>query len=591
MRKIRGIPAGIFWAFKILWKNGRTYYFCAFLIAFLNIPNTFAGVLFPKYLLDSLTDGNSGTALAVILLFAVWEFLYGCLNDRMSKQKGICLEESRLAMKLQLMDKFASLRYEQLEDPGKQRQYEFSLKCIDEGDVGQYVDSVFSMISSCVVIGGIFYILRGLPLWVLAVMSAVIVTNAVVHIIGSKYTYDEMQEETPTERTLYYLRGRLMHKEYGKEIRSFRMAPYIVAKTRRAIDAFFRLCQRYDHKHNRILWWVHVVEEVQEFSLYAYHAGLFYYGKITAGSFVSNVSALFQFGNALNSIFTAVIGMAERAVYLQDYRDFLLLPSDYRGRGHVEEQKEHVIEFQDVSFRYPGQECCALEHIHVTIHTGERISIVGANGAGKTTFIKLLLGLYRPCGGKILLNGKDIEELDAEEYIKLFASVMQDYQLYSFRIIDNLLFHENETEEERSRAGAVLDEMGMKETLDGLAEGMDSFLTQRYSEKGIELSGGENQKLAISRALYRDAPVILLDEPTSALSPQSEYHIYQQFDRITAGKTVLYVSHRLASCLLCDRILVFDRGKIVEDGSHAGLMKDNGLYAEMFRSQSSLYGI
>ena len=201
------------------------------------------------------------------------------------------------------------------------------------------------------------------------------------------------------------------------------------------------------------------------------------------------------------------------------------------------------------------------------------------------------MGLYKPTEGKILLNGEDIENLNSNEYIRLFSSVMQDYQLYPFRIMDNILFKEDTTTEEKERVMEIFDMIGLRDTFDKLSDGINSYLTQCYSDTGIELSGGESQKLVIARAMYKNAPIMILDEPTSALSPQSEYDIYCKFNQIAGNKTTICISHRLSSCVLCDRILVFDNGKIVEDGSHVQLMKKKGIYEQMFQSQASLYGV
>lgn len=588
---MKNIFDGLFFVFRLLWKDKKVFYFYSLFGTLLEIINSFILVLFPKYLMDNLMSRKSRMVLIIVMLFCLWQFLFSVLKSLIEKEKSICAEENRLTMKVRLQNKLFSLRHEQLEDPEILKQYEFALKCMEKGEAEACIQGIFSIISSVIVISGVFYILRELPLWVWLIIVLVVITNIVGHIIGAKNTYAEMQEETPTERKLYYLRGRLMNKEYGKEIRSFQICDFILRKTERAIEDFFELNRRYNRKYNRTLWWIQVMEGIQTFVLYFYNVLLLSAQRITVGVFMMNISALLQFSNSLNLIFTQLIHIAEQSIYLRDYRAFLLMPSHYCGHDSVIPKDKYTIEFQDVSFRYPGQEQYALEHVSVIIRPDEKISIVGANGAGKTTFVKLLLGLYRPDSGKILLNGADIERLEREEYIRLFAAVMQDYQLYSFRIIDNLVFKEKETKEERDWASEVLVKMGLKETVDKLPCGMDSYLTQRYNDKGIELSGGEYQKLAIARALYRNTPIILLDEPTSALSPQSEYHIYRSFSKITAKKTVLYISHRLASCLLCDRVLVFDKGRIIEEGSHAELMEKDGVYAQMFQSQASLYGI
>lgn len=527
--------------------------------------------------------------LITVVIFGVWQLFFTIVQGLFYKKQAMCSGRNKILLKTLLIDKLATLRHEQLENPEMLKKYEFAQKCVDRGNVEAYVQSIFSIVSAAFVISGVVYILKGLPFWVLLLIIVVIVVNSISLVISSKYSYQEMAEETPVERELYYLRGRLMNKEYGKEIRAFRLSDFILKKTRRAIEGFFSINQRYNLKNNRVLWWVHLINGIQTFAFYAYNTLLFFRSVITIGMFTMNISALFQFSSSLHTIFSQLIAISEQSVYLKDYHEFLLTPASYQGTEGIPQQKDYTIEFVDVSFAYPGQEKYVLQNVYAKIVPGEKISIVGMNGAGKTTFIKLLMGLYRPTKGTIFLNGVNIERLDLQQYLGLFSAVFQDYQLYSFTIMDNILFSEKPSKEERSRAEECINNIGLGTTVQKLPKGMYSYLTQRYSENGAELSGGENQKLAISRALYRDVPFIILDEPTSALSPQSEYDIYQHFSQLTKNKTVFYISHRLSSCTLCDRIIVFDQGCVVEEGSHTQLLEKRGLYAQMFEKQSSFY--
>lgn len=585
------ISMGIRFSFTRMWKDNKLFYFYSIFVMVLETMNSFVMILFPKFLIDGLSDKRGNFILISVVIFVLWQYLYSVLSSWFNKKKEMCSEEYKFTLKTMLMDKLTTLRYEQMEDSERLKQYDYAKKCIDKGNIESYIQSVLSILSSVIVIGGVFFVLRGLPFWVWLIIIFVIITNIIVHIIGAKYDYSEMQEETATERRLYYFRGWLMRKEYGKEIRSYQLSDFIIGRTIQIIEDFFNLCRHYNRKHNRIFWYADFAEGIQTFVLYFYNVRLLFYNMITVGNFMMNVSALFQFSNALNTISTQVIKMAEESIYLQDYIDFLMIPSGYKGQCSVDIKDNYTIEFRNVSFRYSGQAKNIMENMNVTIHSGEKIAIVGANGAGKSTFIKLLLGLYKPTEGKILLNGEDIENLNSKEYIRLFSSVMQDYQLYPFKIIDNILFKEDTTTEEKERVMEIFDMIGLRNTFDKLSNGINSYLTQCYSDTGIELSGGESQKLVIARAMYKNAPIMILDEPTSALSPQSEYDIYCKFNQIAGNKTTICISHRLSSCVLCDRILVFDNGKIVEDGSHIQLMKKKGIYEQMFQSQASLYGV
>ena len=220
--------------------------------------------------------------------------------------------------------------------------------------------------------------------------------------------------------------------------------------------------------------------------------------------------------------------------------------------------------------------------------SGEHLSVVGLNGAGKTTFVKLLCRLYDPTDGEILLDGVNIKEYDYSEYMNIFSPVFQDFRLFAFSIKENIVL--GNLNDDKDKVDGIIDQVGLKDKVDSLEKGSDTMLFKSFDENGIEPSGGEQQKMAIARALYKKAPVVILDEPTAALDPVAEYDIYRNFDTLVGGKTAIYISHRLSSCKFCDRIAVFSEGKIKEYGTHEELVKiDGGVYSEMFRAQARYY--
>ena len=248
----------------------------------------------------------------------------------------------------------------------------------------------------------------------------------------------------------------------------------------------------------------------------------------------------------------------------------------------------YVIEFKDVSYKYLKAEKYALRHLNLKINAGERLAVVGLNGAGKTTMIKLLLRLYDPTEGVITLNGVDIKKYDREEYYKLFAPVFQDVETFAFPIAENVSMKTG-ADTDKDRVVKALDEAGLKEKIEGLKKGIDTYITNIVEDDGIDLSGGEKQKLALARALYKDADVVVLDEPTSALDAIAEQQLYERFDRMIGKKSAVYISHRLASTRFCDNIAMFKDGEMIEYGSFDELMSKNGEYANMFNIQAKYY--
>lgn len=245
------------------------------------------------------------------------------------------------------------------------------------------------------------------------------------------------------------------------------------------------------------------------------------------------------------------------------------------------------MEFRDVSFRYPGSELYALRHVNLRFKVGSRMAVVGENGSGKTTFIKLLCRLYDPTEGEILLNGIDIRKYRYEEYMQLFSVVFQDFQLLSQPLGNNV---SGSLHYDRQRASKALEDAGFGERLATLPQGLDTMLYKEFGENGVEVSGGEAQKIAIARALYKDAPFIILDEPTAALDPIAEAEIYSKFNDIVTDKTAIYISHRLSSCKFCDEILVFHQGAVIQQGTHEDLLaKEGEKYHQLWHAQAQYY--
>ena len=301
---------------------------------------------------------------------------------------------------------------------------------------------------------------------------------------------------------------------------------------------------------------------------------------------VAAASVLYQSLFALTSGLQRVTNSCN---YAHRYLEYLEYPAALEKGSRSVAPGEHTIEFADVSFRYPRAENFVLRHINLTIKSGEHLSIVGLNGAGKTTLVKLLCRLYDVTEGEILIDGVNIKEYSEEEYRRLFAVVFQDFELFAFSLKENVALAESESAD-MERITEILKLTGLSEDVEKLPEGMDTMIFKSYDEHGTELSGGQQQKTAIARALYRDAPIVILDEPTAALDPIAEYEIYRQFETLVGGKTAIYISHRLSSCRFCDRIAVFADDTIKEYGTHDELVGvEGGIYAEMFHEQAKYY--
>ncbi len=314
-------------------------------------------------------------------------------------------------------------------------------------------------------------------------------------------------------------------------------------------------------------------------------AGAFGIGSVT--QYVGAVSAL---SRNISLVIETVGTLRSNVPFLRTAFEFLDIPNAmYQGSLTTEKRadRKYTVEFRDVSFCYPGSERYALRHVNMKFRIGSRIAVVGENGSGKTTFIKLLCRLYDPSEGEILLNGIDIRKYDYDDYRKLFSVVFQDFQLLSQPLGSNVA---GAAVYDRERAEKALVDAGFGERLASWPKGLDTMLYQEFGEDGVNVSGGEAQKIAIARALYRDAPFIILDEPTAALDPVAEAEIYSRFNEIVTDRTAVYISHRLSSCRFCDEILVFDHGSVIQQGSHSQLLaKEQGKYAQLWNVQAQYY--
>lgn len=308
------------------------------------------------------------------------------------------------------------------------------------------------------------------------------------------------------------------------------------------------------------------------------------------GNVVQYVGAISQFSDSVRKFASVVTCLLQNASYLEVTYSFLDIPNNkYMGTIPVEKRTDHEfeIEFRNVSFRYPGSEVYALKNLDFRFKLGTKLAVVGMNGSGKTTMIKLLCRLYDPTEGEILLNGINIQKYDYDEYMSLFSVVFQDFQLFSFTLGENVASQRNY---DRDKAVQCLHQAGFAERLHELPQGLDTYLNQDFDKSGVTMSGGEGQKIALARALYKDAPFVILDEPTAALDPLAEYEIYTRFNDMVGDKTAVYISHRLSSCRFCDEIAVFHQGELVQYGTHGQLLSDlDGKYYELWNAQAQYY--
>ena len=376
----------------------------------------------------------------------------------------------------------------------------------------------------------------------------------------------------------------------GKDVRLYRQDKLIMKIKNYAFDLHkkaFRTMESKRYKINMPLTFTGILLEAIIYVFVCVYALL---GTFGIGSIVKYVGFVETITGCITSYFAVFADIKYNTPFVEDYLAYFDIPQKmYQGSLTVEKRddNEYYVEFKDVSFKYPGSETYALRRVNMKFKVGEKLAVVGMNGSGKTTFIKLMCRLYDPTEGEILLNGVNIKKYDYDEYLAVFSVVFQDFKLFSFSLGENVA---SGADYDVDKVMAALHQSGFGERLATMPEGIKTTLYKDFDENGIEVSGGEAQKIALARALYKDSPFIILDEPTAALDPIAEYEIYSKFNEIVGDKTAIYISHRLSSCRFCDKIAVFDNGQIVQRGSHDELVADeSGKYYELWHAQAQYY--
>ena len=430
--------------------------------------------------------------------------------------------------------------------------------------------------------------------WLLLVLALAVPSMIAPMLIGkAQACYQSASEDATFSNRLFNAFG-FMGNEAG---RALDMRIY----NQQTLARHYMQLNRTHLSHNafaRVIRWPVSPMQATATSLSAVLTGVVYVyvclkalaGAFGVGMVTQYVVAVTTLTGNIKELLSLLANIRNNAPFLQKIFEFLDIPNAmYQGSLTTEKRadRQYDVEFKDVSFQYPGSDNWALRHVSVKFKVGSRLAVVGENGSGKTTFIKLLCRLYDPQEGQILLNGIDIRKYNYRDYMNVFSVVFQDFQLLSQPLGANVA---GSASYDRARVLQSLTDAGFGERLTSLPDGLDTQLYRDFDGEGMMISGGEAQKIAIARALYKDSPFIILDEPTAALDPMAEAEIYAQFNEISGDKTAIYISHRLSSCRFCDEILVFDNGLIVQQGSHDGLLgNEAGKYHQLWHAQAQYY--
>jgi len=613
MNKYKGFLKQTLSIIRISQKSDRSYFPLVIVRSLVTSSFPFVAIIYSALILDGLIDGLAKASIMTYVYQMI--VIGGILILLRTALNFICQQKENLIsyrLNSEIAKKTLNLDYEQLESQA----IKDKLSRADQGvnssggisafieALGRSIENIVSFIYSFILILALFNRvsildpdtltkvfnnpLISVALFILIIVNLLLNFNYLKKV--NDINYEMFEKNVVTNRIAAYLTNVSLNYKLGKDVRIYNIDKLIIDEVHSCTTSIINNFYGGAKKSARMMSNVGLLNHLVLFAAYGIIGVKALLGLISIGNVLLLVSAITLFNTAITTFISNISGASIQMKYLTLYGEYLNTDTDmYKGTLPVEKRNDsqYALEFRNVTFHYPNSEEIILHNVSLKLDIGKKLAIVGPNGAGKTTFIKLLCRLYDPTEGEILLNGINIKKYDHKEYVDLLSIVFQDFRLFSTTIKENVTCGK---EEDNNMILDYLKQAGLEDMINKLDDGLDTYIYSNFGEQGIEVSGGESQKLAIARALYKDTPIVILDEPTSALDPISEYEIYTKFDNLVKEKTAIYISHRMASCRFCDNVIVFDKGKIIQSGNHDELLSNTeGLYYDMWSAQAKYY--
>lgn len=590
MKKLKLITRNFRFFFPLILKSYPILIILLIFGALLNSASSFIWILLPKEIIEELTgDKNITKLIIIVLVFVISNFIINTLSDISSRKCSYYARKADFKIDKMVNDKIMKVDYFRLESPEFKDLVSRAKKGMNEYSSGIYsiIYNLQSVVSTIVTISGVIGIIIFSKQYLVMLVSALaIVLNYIVETKSKKIEKDFNDSFVRFWRKLNYYNRNIFSFQSQKELRMYNCKKMIDDTCEKENSEAFKL-YRINARKNQKLWsfegFVYIF--LTRFSAILLLTYSCYKGNITLAVFSMLFSSLETFDGQVFQLISTLKQYFQECEYQNDFIDLMEYKSVFKN-GKLPLDELTSIEFKNVSFKYPGCKNYVLENVSFKIDNKEKISLVGLNGSGKTTLIKLLCRFFKVDEGEILINGINIEEYDYENYMAKLAIVFQDFYIISFSVKSNVANIDNNPE----KLYDCLKRAGAYDYIMSLDKKEYTYVNKWFDKTGIEFSGGERQKLAIARCLYKDGDFVVLDEPTSALDPMAEAEIYYHFNDIVGKKLTLFISHRLSSCIFSDRILVLDGARIVETGTHKELMKkEKSLYKKMFEEQAKYY--
>ncbi len=597
---------------RLVWQTGKWILFLMTLIAILSGVLPIIGSLLSREILNALQDiissrvaaeatGASFVAIfwgSMVMFLLIFYFLYRILNQAVSRLQTavtrIAGEKVVRQVRVQIMEKAKELDlasfdrpefYEKLENANR----EAGMRPIS------VMSATFDVISKSISLVSYIVILATAPgmWWTAPIMFLISLPTAMVNFSYKHKTFLYMRRRSKDRRQMNYYSGLMVNKDMVKEIRMFDLGDQFTERYNSVFERYYAGLRKLILRESAWQIALTVVSSVVNCIFFGMIAMKVFAGTIQIGDYSLYTGALTSIATTVAALINVSANVYEGTLFIDNLIAFMKeeptvvpgVPEPVRIAGG----DSHTIEFVHVSFSYPGSDRLVLKDVSLKFRPGETVVLVGLNGAGKTTFIKLLTRLYDPTEGQILLDGRDLKEYDLGDLYRLFGIIFQDFGKYAVSVSDNIRFGDIHRPEDREAIRHAAAESSAEEFIDRLPEGYDTPLMRVFEQDGTELSIGQWQKLAIARAFYSRSDILILDEPTASLDPMAEQEIFRQFDHLRRDKTTIFVSHRLSSATVASKIVVLEYGEVIEEGTHKELMEKRGRYYELFTTQASRY--
>ena len=608
-----GFFARMGYIFRLVWKTGPWILFVMLFISVFQGIMPVVGSKISQHVLNALQSSGGehmelseflGTTVFFLLVFM---FAYNILNSIIGTLKNTVTRISGelvvRTVKLEIMEKAKTLDicsfdlpafYEKLENANR----EAGMRPI------QILSATFSIVSTVITFVSYLVILiadAGMW-WAALIMIGISVPSAIINFYYRRKNFQYMRRRSKDRRQMNYYSDLMVNKDMAKEVRMFGLSDTFIGRYRDTFDKYFAGIRSLILRENAWHVAITVVSSVVNCAFFAWFAYMVVIGKDQIGDYSLYTGALTSIAGQVSALISVSATIYEGTLFIDNLTSFLkekptVVPKPEIITGEVPKDQPlkvahgqpHTITFEHVSFIYPGTERKVLDDVSFTIRPGETLVLVGLNGAGKTTLLKLLTRLYDPTEGRILLDGQDIRTYEVEDLYRMFGIIFQDFGKYAVTVSENVQFGDIYKKPDEQAVMQAAREADAEDYISRLPDGYHTPLMRIFEENGIELSIGQWQKLAIARAFYSESDVLILDEPTASLDPMAEQEIFNQFDRLRADKTTIFVSHRLSSATVASKILVLEYGKLIEEGDHRSLMAKQGRYYELFTTQAKRY--